>query len=241
MSIVLKTPSNGSVTLAEQDTASNVTVTIPAGNGTLQFNTIPQITLYSSGSGTYSVPSGCRYLIVEMVGGGGGGAGSGSGQGAGSAGGTTSFGTSLLTCAGGGGAANYTGGSIPSATLNSPAVGIAISGARGSPGTFSLTNAQGATGGVSPFGGAGAGGDAGASAGFAATGFGSGGGGGGYSSSGSSGAGGSAGAYIKSTIYSPSASYAYAVGAGGGGGAAGSTGAVGGVGCAGVIIITAYF
>jgi len=30
MSIVLKTPSNGSVTLAEQDTASNVTVTIPA-------------------------------------------------------------------------------------------------------------------------------------------------------------------------------------------------------------------
>lgn len=30
MSIVLLTPSNGSVTLAEQDTASNVTVTIPA-------------------------------------------------------------------------------------------------------------------------------------------------------------------------------------------------------------------
>jgi hypothetical protein len=35
MSIVLKTPSNGSVTLAEQDTASNVTVTIPAVNSTL--------------------------------------------------------------------------------------------------------------------------------------------------------------------------------------------------------------
>jgi len=35
MSIVLKTPSNGSVTLAEQDTASNVTVTIPAATATM--------------------------------------------------------------------------------------------------------------------------------------------------------------------------------------------------------------
>jgi hypothetical protein len=33
MSLILKTPSNGSVTLAEQDTASNVTVTIPATTG----------------------------------------------------------------------------------------------------------------------------------------------------------------------------------------------------------------
>ena len=35
MSIVLKTPSNGSVTLAEQDTASDVTVTIPAATATM--------------------------------------------------------------------------------------------------------------------------------------------------------------------------------------------------------------
>ena len=35
MSIVLKTPSNGSVTLAEQDTASDVTVTIPAVTATM--------------------------------------------------------------------------------------------------------------------------------------------------------------------------------------------------------------
>lgn len=33
MSIILKTPSNGSVTLAEQDTASDVVVTVPAING----------------------------------------------------------------------------------------------------------------------------------------------------------------------------------------------------------------
>lgn len=35
MSIVLKTPSNGSVTLAEEDTASDVTVTIPAVTATM--------------------------------------------------------------------------------------------------------------------------------------------------------------------------------------------------------------
>jgi hypothetical protein len=39
MSIVLKTPSNGSVTLAEQDTASNVTVTIPATTGNAVIST----------------------------------------------------------------------------------------------------------------------------------------------------------------------------------------------------------
>ncbi len=35
MSIILQTPSNGSITLSEQDTASNITVTIPATTGTL--------------------------------------------------------------------------------------------------------------------------------------------------------------------------------------------------------------
>ena len=39
MSIVLKTPSNGSVTLAEQDTASDVTVTIPATAGNAVIST----------------------------------------------------------------------------------------------------------------------------------------------------------------------------------------------------------
>ena len=39
MSVVLKTPSNGSVTLAEQDTASDVTVTIPATTGNAVIST----------------------------------------------------------------------------------------------------------------------------------------------------------------------------------------------------------
>jgi hypothetical protein len=39
MSLILKTPSNGSVTLAEQDTASDVTVTIPATTGNAVIST----------------------------------------------------------------------------------------------------------------------------------------------------------------------------------------------------------
>lgn len=35
----------------------------------------PTRTIYSSGSGTYTVPSGCTAILVQMVGGGGGGAG----------------------------------------------------------------------------------------------------------------------------------------------------------------------
>ena len=50
MSIVLKTPSNGSVTLAEEDTASNVTVTIPAGTSTLVTNATLPTQLNASGS-----------------------------------------------------------------------------------------------------------------------------------------------------------------------------------------------
>ena len=37
--------------------------------------TPPQVTVLSSGSGTYNTPAGALYLVLEMVGGGGGGAG----------------------------------------------------------------------------------------------------------------------------------------------------------------------
>lgn len=57
---------------------------------------------FTSGSGTYMTPAGCTYIRVRMVGGGGGGGGSGSTAGtAGTSGGTTTFGTSLISCTGG--------------------------------------------------------------------------------------------------------------------------------------------
>ncbi len=53
MSIVLKTPSNGSVTLAEQDTASNVTVTIPSRTASVMLDG-PAFSAYANVSQTLS-------------------------------------------------------------------------------------------------------------------------------------------------------------------------------------------
>ena len=204
----------------------------------------PQMTVYTSGSGTYTVPTNAKALYIKMVGGGGGGAGSGtSSQGSGGAGGTTTFGTSLLTCNGGSGAvANAAGGSGGSATLNSPATGIALSGGQGSFYVPTTNYPPGTTGASSPFGGAGGSATYGGAGFSAVANTGSGGGGAAGSNTLFSGQGsGGAGGYIEATITSPSASYSYAVGSGGTAGTAGTSGFVGGAGGSGVIIVTAYF
>ena len=117
------------------------------------------ITTLTSGSGSYTTPTGATSLRVRMVGGGGGGGGNNSGGGgAGGTGGTTTFGISLLTCSGGASAnAGAQGGLGGSATINSPAIGVAITGSSGG-GSANTFNIIGAPGGVSPFGGAGQGG-----------------------------------------------------------------------------------
>src|SRR5262249_5791248 len=67
----------------------------------------PTIQTFTSGSGTYTTPSGVLYLKLRMIGGGSGGAGSGTGSsgGAGGAGGDTTWKTSgdvnIITCSGG--------------------------------------------------------------------------------------------------------------------------------------------
>lgn len=196
---------------------------------------LPQITLLTSGSGTYTVPTGCQYLHVRMVGGGGGGAGSGGGSGAGNAGngnaGTaTAFGSSLLTAnAGSGGAsASNGGGAGGGGTINAPAVGIICAGVQGyNLGQYN-TAQQVYTGGQggppTPLGSYGAGGAGAGTLGVAVC----------------VGSSGGSGCYIDAVITSPSATYAYTVGAGGTGGTAGTSGFVGGAGGAGVIYVTAY-
>lgn len=206
---------------------------------------VPQVTTYTSGSGTYTTPTNTKYLVVQMCGGGGGGGGGSVtlGTGSGSAGGNTTFGTSLLTCtAGGGGVGSsyYGGGTNGTATINSPAVGLALSGATGGAGTYinGYSYTAGASGGSNPFGGAGMQGGANGTGYSGATNTGSGGGGAGSNNLGYSGAGGGAGGYINAIIATPSSTYSYAVGAGGAGGTATTTGGAGG---AGIIIVTAYF
>jgi hypothetical protein len=238
VSSVLNAIPNIAGSVVSSNIQTGVTLTSPIITGST-----PQITIHTSGSGTYTVPTNCRWLQIEMAGGGGGGGGSSAGSssgGNGGTGGTTTFGSSLLTCVGGGGGQwggnGTSGGAGGTATIGAGASGLALTGNVGTnyPGAYNSTNVYtlGSLGGSSPLGTV--------SGGIGTNGTGGGGGG----SSGNTivvGTGGGAGGYIKANITSLSSSYAYSVGAGGTGGTAGTNGFVGYAGGSGIIFITAYF
>jgi hypothetical protein len=239
-SIVIKGNTSGQIELAAPAVAGTNTLTLPASSGTIGLYAAPQVTVLTSGTGTYTTPTGAAYLIIEMVGGGSGGSGAGTSGTAGTSGGNTTFGTSFLTCNGG------TGGSAPTSGFGGTATGgdINVQGSPGSGGWDCRTDSeyqQGGNGGDSFFGGGGRGGFV--NVGGNAVGYGSGGGGGGVvnTSNAFTGGGGGAGGYLKKTITSPSSSYSYAIGAGGAGGAGLSGHFSGGSGASSVIMITAYF
>jgi uncharacterized protein (TIGR02217 family) len=199
---------------------------------------LPTVTTYTSGSGTYTTPTGATMLHVRLVGGGGGGVGSGSSTSNGSAGNATSFGTSFLTANGGGAGTGQAGG--VAGTASGGTVNI-TGGDGGSARALSSTALfePGGIGGASAFGGGGAGGSQ--AAGNTGKAYGSGGGGGGIGTNTAySAAGGGAGGFVEAWVTSPSATYAYSVGTGGTGGTAGTNGFAGGTGAAGIIIIEAY-
>ena len=215
----------------------------------------PTVQKFTSGSGTYVLPTGPMplYIKVTMVGGGGGGGGSGSsGQTAGNtttASTASTFGTSLLTASPGAGGA-VTLGSGASAgggvTINTPAIQIkAVNGANGG-GTlasYSAADAFGGMPGITALGGGGAPGGHGYGGSSAGANTGSGGGGSGLANtaSGVSGGGGAAGGYLEAIIVNPSTSYSYSVGVGGSGGGAGTSGSTGGAGGSGIIIVEEFY
>jgi hypothetical protein len=212
----------------------------------------PTVQKFLSGSGTYTTPAGVQYIRVRMVGGGGGGAGSGSVSGSSpSAGGNSSFGTSLLTANGGGVNASIggTGGAGGTASLGTGPIGLAYTGSSGGGGSGNITvnsaALAGPSGGSSPFGGGGTSGvGSGAGAGGSAiANTGSGGGGGSMSATANvyTGPAGGAGGFVDAMITSPASTYLYAVGAGGAGGGAGTNGFAGGAGGAGVIIVEEFY
>lgn len=217
----------------------------------------PTMQTFTSGSGTYTTPSGVKYLRVRMVAGGAGGGGGGSaGDNDGSSGNNSTFGTSLLT-AGAGGAGNRgsnggVGGAAGTATISSPAYGTAIAGSTGGYGgqyargaTGLVAQLKGGDGGITPFCGSNGKGRADTTSTAAAANTGAGGGGGGVNANVATtvltGGGGGAGGYVDAIIPSPSATYSYAVGAGGSGGAAGTDGYAGGAGGSGYIEVTEYY
>ena len=215
--------------------ASSVTLTTPTLTSPIITGSTPQVTTYSSGSGTYTVPTNCRYLEIEVVGAGGGGGGSGgtTGGGGGANGttaGDTTINSTLIVCQGGRGGAGGQGSIGQFGGDGGDASGGNVVNRGGQAGTnMSAYN--------STYGAFTGGGGGGACA-FGRSG-GRGGGSGGTPVV--MGAGGGGGAYAKSIITSPAASYTYSVAAGGAGGAAGSNGNNGEAGVAGLIIFTAYF
>lgn len=196
----------------------------------------PQPSIFTTGTAqTYTTPTGAKYLVLEMVGGGGGGAGSGSAPGAATAGTATTF-TGFT--ANGGGLGGSTAGT---ASVGGTATGgdINISG-QGGGNPSNQVNTAGGMGGSSFFGGGGTNGFATAGSAAAAN-SGSGGGGAGTAGVANCGGGGAAGGYLRKLITSPSASYTYTVGSAGAAGTAGGSGSAGGAGAAGLILVTAYF
>ena len=204
---------------------------------------------FTSGSGTYTTPSGVAYIEVELVGGGASGlAGqitAGGSVGTSGAGGNTTFGTSLLTANGAAATSGVVGGNGGTATVNSPAVTIVSqTGKRGHYPQYTncvtSVNLFGGGGGESPFGGDGpmVYNNPGQNA-LANTGSGGSGGGGSGTANTYSGAGGGSGGYIKVLISGPDATYAYAVGAGGNYTA--GTGNAAGNGGSGVIIVKEFY
>lgn len=198
---------------------------------------LPQVTVLTSGSGTYTTPTDARYLSVEMVGGGGGGAGSGTGAGNGGAGGNTTFGSSFLTCNGGGAGSASSAGSVAGGAATGGDLNLTGGNSTGANGNLQT---GGGGGGFTPFGGAPPAGpnQTGTSA---AANTGAGGGGGGDGIAANAGGGGSAGGYLRKIVTSPSATYAYAVGAGGTAGTLGTSGTAGGTGGTGLLIVIAHF
>lgn len=245
------TPTLPSGTIATTQSAGNNTTAVAttAFVTTAVVNAAPQTTVYTSGSGTYTVPSGARWLSVKMVGGGGGGAvGASAGNATtnGSYGGNTTFGTGIAS-GGSGGFVNDNGGIGTASTMISGGVGVALAGGDGGPsaapyGTGRAAN-EGGQGGSSAFGGAGAGrggsNESSGGDGKPNTGGGGGAAGGSNAPGTYAGGGGASGGYVECVIASPAATYSYAVGAGGAGGNNGSR--VGGNGGSGVIYVVAYF
>ena len=106
---------DGATTITYSSTYSHIKIRCDGSNWfRLSSSSHPTVQKFTSGSGTYTTPSGVTWIEVEMVGGGGGGSGSALDSGTagnGGSGGNTTFGTSLLNAGGGsGGTWQNTGG-----------------------------------------------------------------------------------------------------------------------------------
>jgi hypothetical protein len=220
----------------------------------------PTIQKFTSGSGTYTLPTSPSPLYIQVIAVGGGGGGGGSSDttadaGNGGDGDDTTFGA-IITAGGGGGGNTQAigGGTGGSASISGGVVGTALQGGDGGVGAVAGTSATiysaGGNGASSALGGAGYGGQpnsAGASGTPGKSNTGGGGGGANFGgSAGLVGAGGGAGGYVNAiisgaTLSGLGGSASYQVGAGGTAGTAGTNGSAGSAGGSGYLEIREYY
>lgn len=253
--VYANTVSGGTTFVAYRSAGTNA----PSASGTLTCSTgcSSNIT-YSAvaANGTYfPTSSTVLWFHVRLAGGGGGGGGSGSASAsAGGTGGTTTFGTTFLSAAGGtAGATGTRGTGAAQPTIPANVSGIALAGADGSGGVYSgqgTTPIQlsGSPGGATPLGGAGGGasyGPATGSAGLAGTGAGGGGASTGNANQWYAGGGGGSGGYydviVPVSTLSCSSGCAFNTGTSGSAGPAGTGGQIGGAGAIGGIFIEEHY
>lgn len=213
-----------------------------SSTGVVTTASAPTQQIFTTGSGTYTLPANARWIKVRMAGGGGAGGSSGTGATAGGAGSSSTFGSAFLTAFGGSG-----GSGPPGATGNTVIPGIATGGDINIAGGYGEGNPAGVGNGINGgYGGAnplGPGGPPGITleAGITATGYGGGGGGASNNAATTGGGGGAGAGYLEKLITSPSATYAYTVGSGGTPSAAGTLGNQGGAGSGGIIIVEEHY
>ncbi len=200
----------------------------------------PTVQKFTSGSGTYTLPNGCQYISVKLVGAGGSGGGAGTGAVNGTIGNATTFGA--LTGNGGPAGLASAAQSVIGGTGSGGNVAN-IQGGGGQGGVVCGVTGQtgGGQGGSTPMGGGAGGGAGGQSALACGANTGGGGGGGGASAGVNSGGGGGGGGYVENIYTSPSATYSYSVGSAVGGGTGGTSGSNGSSSGSGYIEIIEYY
>ena len=238
------TYTNNGVTYTVSQTLTSGVVLQATGSGAPSGTTLTKATGTGDATITFSTFLAPLWIRVRMAGGGGGGSGSGTTAPAGGTGGTTTFGSSFLTCLGGVGGSLNTGGTGGTATIGTGAYGLSIIGNNGTAGGANSTGngESGSPGGASTIFGGGSGSITGYSAAgtVGAANTGSGGSGGGATAA-NFGSGGGAGAQIDAIVPNPSATYAFSIGLGGTAGTAGTSGFAGGAGGTGVITVEEHY
>lgn len=231
----LSNPANVRFDLASSANQTGIRIVVANTPFPFTIGKQPTRTVLTSGSATYTPPTGCTSINVRVLGGGAGGAGATANNGA--AGNNTTFGTLTAN----GGTAGIANGVIGADGGAASGGDINIRGGSGLSGGVSATAGvahPGGGGGNSAFGGGGTS-AVNAAGGNGAANSGGGGAGGGGASGGNSGGGGGSGGYTEKLFTPPAASYSYSVGSTAAGGAAGTN--AGGDGAAGIIIIDEYY